>query len=252
MSRYNTKQDDDEMKELEPILLSIQPTVQLAPLPIPPAEYATVTRRWAHWCIGLQWLVVLAAVVSVTYMVLVQAQWNQQTRDELDTLRDRWKQHDTRLEIEASRHVLSGNRGQELWTRIVIEDQPLPLWALHTQALSEWHNASLAGIYVLERQGPQTRRSFGNATWFFGLANETLLEWYVLDTQQGQAHLFQSLDGSMVCAEVATDPLALPVCVYHEAPRCTQWSTLAYVDPVRLLRATWTITHGSYWCVTQR
>lgn len=223
--------------ERDPIL-EARPTVHLKPLDLPPREAALGSTRRIWVCIVLIWVVVLGLVALGVQQGLVQDQWLRLAQEDEQEASVKWKWTQARLEQEAQRHALTGTQGVALWTWLEIRETALP---------PLFPNRTLEGVYELTQWDRKVVPDLVNATWWYQEAPSlTVTEWLALDTRQGTAQVYQSLDGQWLCATPRQHRTS--TCVYLNAAECTSLSSVSYTDLQQLLQAHWLIHRSTQWC----
>ena len=234
--------DNRDDRERQPILeLRPEPTVKLQPLPLPPIESALGSSRGVWFCIFLVWVVVLGLVALSVQLNLVQDQWIRLTQEGQTDAKTKWSLTEARFEVEQARHVVTGTQGVEVWTLVdIVETAMAPLYP----------PVVLQGRYELTTYTSLVTLNLTdlNATWRYGdPPNTTTVVWHTLRARQGQAQVYQSLDGARMCASPPRHDRP-STCVVLNASPCTSLVTLSYTDSYNLVQATWTIHQSTHWC----
>lgn len=230
-------------RERQPILeLRPEPTVKLQPLPLPPIESALGSSRGVWFCIGLVWVVLLGLVALSVQLNLVQDQWVRLIQEGQTDAKTKWSLTEAKFEVEQARHVVAGTQGVEVWTIVDIVETALP--PLYPPVVLQGRYELTAYHYFIALNLTEF-----NATWWYGdPPNTNVTEaWYVLRARQGQAQVYQSLDGARVCASPPRHDRP-STCVVLNASLCASLVTLSYTDSYNLVQATWTIHQSTHWC----
>lgn len=224
--------------ERDPIL-ELRPTVRLEPLELPPREKSQTSTMWlVGWCGCLGWLVILGLVGWTVQQSLIADQRYQASIDDELVWNQKIKDLEQRLEIETQRHQTTGTQGVAIWTWVEIRETALP---------PLFPNVTLQGRYELTQWSPNASVDLANATWWYGDAPSLpLTQWRVLETKEGTAQVYQSVDGLWLCAVPRQHGTS--TCIYPNAPLCTSFSSVSYIDTHHLVQATWIIHRSSAWC----